>query len=144
MRTFKAVYLVVGALAAAPLLSACGSDTEPGSGSVAVTLRLGGLDVSPASLPSGRITFRVDNADSVEVHELVVARSDLAAAELPLDSLGEEVDESALEVVDEVEDVAPAAAGELTVDLQPGHYVLLCNLPGHYGASMFADFEVTP
>ena len=31
----------------------------------------------------------------------------------------------------------------LTVDLEPGHYVLFCNLPGHYRLGMRSDFEVT-
>jgi hypothetical protein len=30
------------------------------------------------------------------------------------------------------------------VFLAPGHYVLMCNIVGHYGLSMHADFTVTP
>jgi len=32
----------------------------------------------------------------------------------------------------------------LTLDLQPGHYAIVCNLPGHYAAGMHQDFWVTP
>ena len=28
----------------------------------------------------------------------------------------------------------------LTLTLKPGHYALICNLPGHYRAGQFADF----
>jgi uncharacterized cupredoxin-like copper-binding protein len=31
----------------------------------------------------------------------------------------------------------------LTADLSPGHYALVCNLPGHYKAGMHVDFWVT-
>ncbi len=28
------------------------------------------------------------------------------------------------------------------MDLKPGYYQLICNLPGHYEPGMYADFEV--
>ena len=31
----------------------------------------------------------------------------------------------------------------LTIDLAPGHYAFVCNLPGHYGQGMHTDFTVT-
>ncbi len=30
----------------------------------------------------------------------------------------------------------------LELDLEAGKYALVCNLPGHYAAGMFADFTV--
>ena len=38
----------------------------------------------------------------------------------------------------------PGATKTITIDLKPGHYVLFCNLPGHYAAGMHQDFWVTP
>jgi len=32
----------------------------------------------------------------------------------------------------------------LTVDLKAGKYLLICNVPGHYGAGMWAEFTVDP
>jgi uncharacterized cupredoxin-like copper-binding protein len=32
----------------------------------------------------------------------------------------------------------------LTLDLKPGHYAVVCNLPGHYAAGMRQDFWATP
>jgi uncharacterized cupredoxin-like copper-binding protein len=32
----------------------------------------------------------------------------------------------------------------LTLDLTPGHYAVVCNLPGHYAAGMRQDFWSTP
>jgi uncharacterized cupredoxin-like copper-binding protein len=31
---------------------------------------------------------------------------------------------------------------DLSVDLKPGHYVLFCNLRGHFMGGMFTDLEV--
>jgi len=36
----------------------------------------------------------------------------------------------------------PAAAQDLSVNLAAGHYVLMCNAPGHYKQGMYLDFTV--
>ncbi len=46
------------------------------------------------------------------------------------------------EEIGEVEGIAGGQAKVLEVDLKPGHYQLICNLPGHYEPGMYADFEV--
>jgi uncharacterized cupredoxin-like copper-binding protein len=38
--------------------------------------------------------------------------------------------------------IAPGASGWVTVTLPPGHYEVVCNLPGHYGAGMYAQLIV--
>ncbi|WP_245455931.1 sulfocyanin-like copper-binding protein [Mesorhizobium sp. M7A.F.Ca.US.008.03.1.1] len=38
----------------------------------------------------------------------------------------------------------PDKSGTLTVDLKAGKYLLICNVPGHYGAGMWAEFTVEP
>jgi uncharacterized cupredoxin-like copper-binding protein len=43
----------------------------------------------------------------------------------------------------EVSELNPGQSGSLTVTLAPGKYVLVCNVPGHYGAGMWAEFDVT-
>ena len=53
---------------------------------------------------------------------------------------GAEADETGN--VGEVGDVKPGTAKTLTLALKPGHYALICNLPGHYKAGQFADFSV--
>jgi len=87
------------------------------------------------------VTFHVKNAGT-QVHEFVVVRTELAADKLPLASGAPEVNEEAagLAVVDEVEDLAAGAAADLTVTLEAGHYVVICNVPGHYGLGMHTDF----
>lgn len=35
------------------------------------------------------------------------------------------------------EGILPSTSGWVTLDLQPGRYELLCNLPGHYRAGMY-------
>ena len=45
--------------------------------------------------------------------------------------------------MDEIEDIEGGANPTLTVDLDAGHYVVFCNLPGHYGLGMHTDLDVS-
>jgi uncharacterized cupredoxin-like copper-binding protein len=47
-----------------------------------------------------------------------------------------------LEVVDEVEDIAPGTSAPLNLTLDPGSYAVICNLPGHYANGMHTTFTV--
>jgi uncharacterized cupredoxin-like copper-binding protein len=70
-----------------------------------------------------------------------VFTTDLAEDALPVD--GSTVTEGNLDLVDEVEDVAPGVGTSLTVDLEPDSYVVICNIEGHYTAGMHAALTVT-
>lgn len=53
------------------------------------------------------------------------------------------VGEDAVEVVDEVEDIEAGATTSLAVDLEPGAYVIICNVPGHYDSGMHVALTVS-
>ena len=44
--------------------------------------------------------------------------------------------------VGEIGSVKAGTAKTLNITLKPGHYALICNLPGHYKTGQFADFYV--
>ena len=44
----------------------------------------------------------------------------------------------------EIADLAPGKTGELTLNLGPGTYMLLCDEPGHYKDGMAAKLVVAP
>jgi uncharacterized cupredoxin-like copper-binding protein len=94
---------------------------------------------APATGSAGSVTFAVKNAGT-QVHEFVVVKTDLKADALPV--VDHKIDESTLTPVDEIEDIAAAATPTLAVDLDAGHYVLLCNIETHYEQGMHADFDV--
>ena len=96
-----------------------------------------GLDQT--TVPHGDVTFKVTNTGTV-VHEFVVVDTDTTASQLPQASGA--VDEDALTVVDEVEDLEPGATENLTVNLAAGHYAVICNIPGHYAGGMHVDVTV--
>ena len=102
------------------------------------------FDVLPesGSVVAGQFDFLVTN-DGVALHNLRVIRTDLAADDLPLSGPG--VDEAAaeLELVAGSADISSGGTESLSVELAPGSYVLICNVPGHYLSGMQVGFEVT-
>ncbi len=131
-------------VAAVVALTACGGGG--GGGGIGVKLAEWSITPDATSAPAGQVTFDITN-EGTKVHEFVVFKTDLPAHELPtteeegstvVDEEGEGV-----ELVDEVEDIAPGASATLTVELEPGNYVLLCNIPGHFAEGMHATFTVS-
>jgi uncharacterized cupredoxin-like copper-binding protein len=126
-------------------LGACGGggDTaDPGgsdSHAVAVTLTDSSIDVNPSTARAGSIGFVIDNAGT-EVHEFEVFRTDLAVDALPVED--GVVSDGELELVDEVEDIAPSTTSHLNVELESGTYVAICNLPDHYADGMRVGITV--
>ncbi|MCW2924364.1 MAG: heme/copper-type cytochrome/quinol oxidase, subunit 1 [Thermoleophilia bacterium] len=132
--------------AAAGEPAASGTAPLPGVGGTEVKVRLGEdggkLYVRPAadSVAAGTVTFSVRNKGSMP-HELVVLKTDLDPGKLPEGDGGK-----AKEVgrVAHVPQMTPGSATQyVTLDLKPGKYVLLCNVPGHYGLGQYAAFTVT-
>ena len=92
------------------------------------------------SAQAGNVTFEVHNDGTIE-HVFYVFKTDTDPANLPLN--GNEVDEAnAGTDVGEIEGVPAGSIKMLTIDLQPGKYVLICNRPGHYQQGMHAAFVV--
>lgn len=110
-------------------------------GTVTVTMKEFTITPSAPSAPAGKVTFAVSNSGQIP-HEFVVVSTTKKAGELAegASSTGGEASEKGK--VDELGDLTPGASKSLTVSLKPGHYVLLCNLPGHYAAGQHTDFTV--
>jgi uncharacterized cupredoxin-like copper-binding protein len=119
-------------------LVACDSDD---GGGVDVTLEDFTISLDEASAPAGEVTFNVENKGP-STHEFVVIQTDLAPDALPTDDTGD-VSEDELAPLDEIEDIEDGATPDLTVELEAGDYVLLCNIPGHYRQGMYAAFTAT-
>lgn len=142
----KRIVLFV-AVAAALLLAACGNDEptnggaagEGGATTIDVTLEEWAVLTSESSAPAGEVTFALTNSGE-ETHEFVVIKTDLSPLDLPTEADGSVSESGAgIEVVDEVEDI-PSRAGapseELTLDLEAGSYVLICNIVEEEGEMM--------
>jgi uncharacterized cupredoxin-like copper-binding protein len=142
-------FLLVAALALGVVLAGCaGSAASPATAPsasaagapVAVELSEWKVVPSPATGSAGSVTFAPTNKGTT-THEFVVVKTDSKADALPV--VNHTIDESALTVMDEIEDIAVGAAPTLAIDLEAGHYVLLCNIETHYEQGMRADFDVS-
>jgi hypothetical protein len=103
-----------------------------------VTVQVDEFSVFPGTqgAPRGKVRFVVTNIGTVK-HEFVVLKTAKPAGNL---LKGKEANESG--AVGEIDGVPPGQARTLNLILKPGHYSLICNLPGHYKTGQFADFYV--
>ena len=130
----------------APTTAATEAPTSAAAEGTAVAVAVGETDVQnmymtidPTTVPAGTVTFTVVN-EGVKKHEFVVMATDEMAADLPLE--GDEVNEDNYVVIDEIGELPPGETLTLTVELEPGHYSLICNLKGHMRMGMYADLTV--
>lgn len=117
---------------------------EPSAdGQVAFAMWDFGFELDHSGSEVSEVTFAIDNP-SDHSHEVAVYRTDLAGDDLPLDGEGN-VDETStdLTVVDRLEGIQFQSTQSWTVELEPGDYVLVCNLPAHYRRGMWVEFDVT-
>jgi uncharacterized cupredoxin-like copper-binding protein len=132
-------------IAAAVVLTVAGCSTSSAAQTpkaLTATLSEFKIDADSTKLAAGDLTFTVANKGTV-THEFVIMKTDLKADALPKTADGK-VDEEGegISPVDEVENIAAGTSGSLKVNLEPGNYVFLCNLPGHYLGGMHGSFTV--
>jgi uncharacterized cupredoxin-like copper-binding protein len=112
--------------------------TSTADAATSVSARLSNFKISaPSSAEHGRVTFRVRNSADIE-HEMVVIRTDRRASALPTSSSGKASERGSKGEVE----VDGGESKRLTLTLPAGHYVLICNIGGHYRAGMRANFTV--
>jgi uncharacterized cupredoxin-like copper-binding protein len=147
--------VVAAAVGVWSFAAGCGDDDDggeaAGGGEVNVVISEFTVEPDPDSVGAGEVTFVVDNQGG-ETHEFLVVDAD-SADDLPVDDDGA-FDEAAFgedKVLDEVEDIESGDTAELTLDLEAGTYVLLCNVveeeesgevESHFMEGMHATFTV--
>ncbi|HEV8683545.1 MAG TPA: hypothetical protein VGS09_12355 [Actinomycetota bacterium] len=143
MRTLR---LLAAALVLAGLAVSCGGGEKT---TVSVTVQEFSVIPAQDSAPAGSVTFDVENTGPNDTHEFVVIKTDLAPDALPTDENGAVLEEGeGMEVIDEIEDIAVGDTPSLTVDLEAGSYVLICNIydeeeqEAHYQEGMRTAFTV--
>lgn len=112
------------------------------------------LRTDRATAPNGTVSFLVTNAGMID-HELVVlplAEGQVVGTRAigpAVNGKPGKVDEAAslgeaskTDGQGAGEGIRPGASGWVSLTLAPGRYELLCNLPGHYGAGMYAELSV--
>jgi len=97
------------------------------------------------NLKPGSINIEAANFGSIQ-HELLIFKSDLAPADYPVDKNGNIIeDDPSVNLLSDGDNIDPERTQTRTVDLsQPGTYLFVCNIPGHFKAGMFTLVTVAP
>jgi uncharacterized cupredoxin-like copper-binding protein len=143
---------VVSACSSGPAASvAPTASPSPSTTNVGITLSEWAIANSVSTAPAGEVKFTVSNQGPADVHEFVVIKTNLSLTSLPVDSMGKVNEEGpGMEPIDEIEDLAVGGTQDLVVNLEPGSYVLICNIydevthESHYQMGMRNSFTVTP
>lgn len=154
---FVGLLFIVGSLT----VMACNGDSNGGSSGSSNTVAIsmddqGGtytMVASPASIAAGSVTFDIENVGLI-AHEFKVVKLNDAGMAADLTDLPTEaglISESG-DMVDGVgtilgslleADLPADGSDELTLDLEAGEYMLLCNVATHYQLGMWSEFTVT-
>jgi uncharacterized cupredoxin-like copper-binding protein len=125
--------------------------TTPEAGAVTVNLTEYIVSPQPTSVAAGSVTFNVKNIGGA-AHQFMVIKTDAAPDALPTNADGSvNEDDPSMQFIDEIEDIAGETDQSLTVSLEAGNYVLICNLVdepngeavSHYARGMHTAFTVT-
>ncbi len=94
--------------------------------------------INTTTAKAGKVTFQLVN-DAKEQHELIVLKTDT-----PFDQLevGKDFRVSEDASIGEISETDAGKTGTETFGLKPGNYVLVCNIPLHYGQGMRLAFTV--
>jgi uncharacterized cupredoxin-like copper-binding protein len=132
-----------GAQPSPPPTTAPPTESPPPAEGTVVQVELGSLFINadPTEVPAGEVTFQ---ATSDSFHELLVLATDEPPDQLATLPDGT-VDVSRYDVPAEITPPFGPEAGvqSTTAELDPGPYVLICNVPGHYQGGMYLGFQVS-
>ena len=138
----RTTIVVLTALLGVACSSSSGT-TPAAANTIAVSEADFSITLAPATVTAGAVTFTSTNGGKVD-HELVIFKTDLDPAKMPLKADGT-VDEKGAGVTHidtEIEDLTAGASKSMTVTLAAGKYVVLCNVADHYGRAMRASLTV--
>lgn len=102
-----------------------------------------GITADTPEFPAGEVTFNVINESQEFYHNVTVSPVADLSKELPYLADKMMVDEEAAGITARVKELKPRASRSVTVTMQPGTYILYCNIAGHYAMGMWTIITVT-
>ena len=133
--------LAVRLLVALITMVSCSQTMEPlpSDVNVIVDMKEYSITLSVATLKAGIVKFGIRNNGTM-VHDFDLIRTDLAPDKLPIDQGAAKAKEDGL--VKQMINIAANRSTTLSADLLAGHYVIICNVAGHYQLGMRAELKV--
>jgi uncharacterized cupredoxin-like copper-binding protein len=133
--------LVAALVAFALLAASCAGQAEnaPSDSQVVAELSDSKITVNVPSVKAGKVKIGIRNLGSM-LHSFEVLKTDVPQDKLPIDGATAKASEAGK--VGGVDNIAVGKSSAVTLDLTPGKYVFICNIPGHYQLGMHAAFTV--
>ncbi len=133
--------LAVTLLVAVITMVSCSQAMEPlpSDVNVIVDLKEYSITLSVASVKAGIVKFGIRNNGAM-VHDFDLIKTDLASDKLPIDGGAAKAKGDGL--VKQMINIAAQRSTTLSADLAPGHYVIICNVAGHYQLGMRTELKV--
>lgn len=97
------------------------------------------ITLTSREVRAGEVVFVARNRGG-QAHDLIVIKTDLAPDALAIDRQTQKASEQGR--VGGVELLSPGRTANLRLTLEPGHYVLICNVPTHYQLGMRTELTV--
>lgn len=139
----KSSLAIAMAILIVPVLSACGPNRTTDVTEQSYSIMFAN---NRTTLPSGKNTFVVHNTATDQQHEFVIFKTDLSWDQMPTNSDGSVIEDGqGVTHIDEIGGIDAGDTKQLTVDLQPGKYIAICNLTdpsSHFQAGMHYAFTV--
>ena len=128
-------------LIAALLIVSCSqpADTVPTDAQVVVTMKEYTITLSVPTIKAGTIKIAVQNSGTM-AHEFDLIKTDLAPDKLPVDGGSAKAKEDGL--VKQVQNIGVGKVAVVSAVLAAGHYVIICNVAGHYQLGMHTELTV--
>jgi hypothetical protein len=136
-RLVRLILALVGTALLAGGLVACSSNK--GTSQVAVSMTDGQMRADPGTLTHGKAAFNVNNTSN-KPHSFVVVKTDTPPEQLAVDKDGHVTTDGKVGKIDSFG--GPNVTKKLSVDLKPGHYVLVSDAQGDYQQGMRAVLTV--
>jgi uncharacterized cupredoxin-like copper-binding protein len=133
-----------GPSAVAPSPSAVASPSPVAASPVSgLTITLSEWKVAvPSTAVAGTSSYTISNAGTTP-HELLVFKSDLDPVAYPVDAAGNIKEEGAgVTLLSDGDNIDPGGSQVRSIDLTPGRYLFVCNIPGHFRKGMYAVVTV--
>jgi uncharacterized cupredoxin-like copper-binding protein len=139
-------------IALALLVTACGGgggggglggspEAAPPGSSIVVEMTDYKITVNVTNWRAGGVTFGVRNLANME-HSFVVIKTLIPQDKLPVDGATAKAKEDVK--MGEIKSIAAGKSAALRLELQPGKYVLICNIAGHYQLGMHNSITMDP
>ena len=133
--------LVVGLCALVLVATSCAqpAETLPADVNLIVDMKEYAITLSVPTVKAGVVKIGIRNQGTM-VHDFDLIKTDLAPDKLPIDTAAAKAKTDGL--VKQMINIAVGRATTLSADLAAGHYVIICNVAGHYQLGMRAELKV--